>query len=103
MVLQVVYTAVSSVLPPRYWPHAAVVAAVLFVIYAYTQGRSTTRERDLHARVILLTVSPNVCYTYDRPENWREAWTNWGKRRNYCQCLESRLLRADSQLSLPLE
>ncbi|TBU26758.1 hypothetical protein BD311DRAFT_725556 [Dichomitus squalens] len=55
MVLQVLYTAVTAVLPVRYWPHAAVAAAVVVVIYAYAQGRSTTRERDLHARVILLT------------------------------------------------
>ncbi|KAI9061372.1 hypothetical protein FKP32DRAFT_1604887 [Trametes sanguinea] len=40
---------------PTYWPHALVAATVLAVIYAYAQGRQTTRERDLHARVILLT------------------------------------------------
>ena len=57
MVLQVLYTAVTAVLPVKYWPHAATVAAVLVVIYAYAQGRSTTRERDLHARVVILTVS----------------------------------------------
>ena len=57
MVLQVLYTAVTTVLPFQYWPHAAVAVAVLVVIYAYAQGRSTTRERDLHARVVILTVS----------------------------------------------
>lgn len=57
MVLQVLYTAVTAVLPVKYWPHAAAVAAVLVVIYAYAQGRSTTRERDLHARIVILTVS----------------------------------------------
>ncbi|KAI0700972.1 hypothetical protein C8T65DRAFT_709564 [Cerioporus squamosus] len=51
----VVYTAITTVLPTKYWPHAAVVAAVLVVIYAYTQGPPTNRERDLHARVIILT------------------------------------------------
>ncbi|KAM5537879.1 hypothetical protein V8D89_008355 [Ganoderma adspersum] len=55
MVLQVLYTAATTVLPFNYWPHAAVAVAVLLVIYAYAQGRSTTRERDLHARVIILT------------------------------------------------
>ncbi|KAI0765703.1 hypothetical protein BD413DRAFT_165204 [Trametes elegans] len=55
MVLQVVYTAVSTILPPRYWPHALVAATVLVVIYAYAQGRPTLRERDLHGRIILLT------------------------------------------------
>ena len=57
MVLQVLYTAAAAVLPVKYWPHAAAVAAVLVVIYAYAQGRSTTRERDLHARIVILTVS----------------------------------------------
>ncbi|RPD55773.1 hypothetical protein L226DRAFT_447130, partial [Lentinus tigrinus ALCF2SS1-7] len=55
MVLQVVYTAITAVLPLKYWPHAAVAAAVLFVIYAYAQGPPTNRERDLHARVVILT------------------------------------------------
>ncbi|PIL33747.1 hypothetical protein GSI_04372 [Ganoderma sinense ZZ0214-1] len=55
MVLQVLYTAATTVLPFNYWPHAAVAAAVFVVIYAYAQGRSTTRERDLHARVVILT------------------------------------------------
>ena len=60
MVLQVLYTAATTVLPFNYWPHAAVAVAVLVVIYAYAQGRSTTRERDLHARVVILTVSPLI-------------------------------------------
>ena len=64
MVLQVLYTAATTVLPFNYWPHAAVVVAVLLVIYAYAQGRSTTRERDLHARVIILTVSPLIDIGY---------------------------------------
>ncbi|KAI0753346.1 hypothetical protein C8Q80DRAFT_1067896, partial [Daedaleopsis nitida] len=55
MVLQFVYTAAAAIVPPKYWPHTLVGAFVLVVIYAYVQGRSTTRERDLHARVILLT------------------------------------------------
>ncbi|RDX48591.1 hypothetical protein OH76DRAFT_1352105 [Lentinus brumalis] len=55
MVLQAAYTALTTVLPTKYWPHAAVVAAILVVIYAYTQGPTTNRERDLHARIIILT------------------------------------------------
>ena len=60
MVLQVVYGALTAVLPPRYWPHAAVAGALLLVVYAYAKGPRTNRERDLHARVVLLTVS--VCF-----------------------------------------
>ncbi|KAH9935102.1 uncharacterized protein BXZ73DRAFT_45573 [Epithele typhae] len=55
MVLAIVYSAVTTVLPFKYWPHAAVGTAVLVVLYAYAQGRTTNRERDLHARVIVLT------------------------------------------------
>ncbi|KAI0827745.1 hypothetical protein BC628DRAFT_1515255 [Trametes gibbosa] len=55
MVLQLVYGAVTTVIPIKYWPHALVISTTLAVIYAYVQGRQTTRERDLHARVILLT------------------------------------------------
>ncbi|KAI0330404.1 hypothetical protein GY45DRAFT_1345962 [Cubamyces sp. BRFM 1775] len=55
MVLQVIYTAATTILPLEYWPYALVAGTLLVVIYAYTQGRPTTRERDLHARVILLT------------------------------------------------
>ncbi|KAI0629657.1 hypothetical protein C8Q77DRAFT_1015410, partial [Trametes polyzona] len=55
MVLQLVYGAVTTILPPKYWPHALVTGTILLVFYAYAQGRPTTRERDLHARTILLT------------------------------------------------
>ncbi len=67
MVLQVAYGALTTVLPPKYWPHALVVSTILVVIYAYTQGRQTTRERDLHGRIMLLTVSAR---------NWRAAFSD---------------------------
>ncbi|KAI0753320.1 hypothetical protein C8Q80DRAFT_1151516 [Daedaleopsis nitida] len=57
MVLQFVHTAAAATVPPKCSPHVLVGAFVLVAIYAYAQGRSTTRERDLHARVVLLTVS----------------------------------------------
>lgn len=56
MVLQVVYTISSYVLPSGYYIHAAVGVATLVVTYAFSQGRVTDRERDLHARTILMTV-----------------------------------------------
>ena len=75
MVLQVLYTATTTVLPFSYWPHAAVAVAVLLIIYAYAQGRSTTRERDLHARVIILTVSPSIDIgLLGRGCNWLGEW-----------------------------
>lgn len=55
--LEVAYTLISSVLPSKYYLHVGVTAVVLLVIYAFAQGRTTNRERDLHARVILVTVA----------------------------------------------
>ncbi|CCM03014.1 uncharacterized protein FIBRA_05131 [Fibroporia radiculosa] len=55
MVLQVVYTAATSLFPSKYYLHIAVSAGVLLVTYAFAQGRTTNRERDLHARVIMIT------------------------------------------------
>ena len=73
MVLQVLYNAATTILPFKYWPYAGVAAAVLVVIYAYAQGRSTNRERDLHARVILLTVSMHFSVQcVGRRKGWRD-------------------------------
>ncbi|GBE85001.1 hypothetical protein SCP_0701860 [Sparassis crispa] len=55
MVLQIAYAALSSVLPPKYYPHAVVALVVLLVVHAFARGRTTNRDRDLHARVILVT------------------------------------------------
>ncbi|KZT03881.1 uncharacterized protein LAESUDRAFT_738043 [Laetiporus sulphureus 93-53] len=55
MVLQAAFSLASSILPSKYYIHAAVSAVVLVVVYAFSQGRATNRERDLHARVILVT------------------------------------------------
>ena len=69
MVLQVVLEAVNYVLPPKYYVRAFVSAAVLIVTYAFAQGRTTNRERDLHARIILVTVrrySSTYCNTTEQ-------------------------------------
>ncbi|THH32442.1 hypothetical protein EUX98_g1714 [Antrodiella citrinella] len=55
MVLAAAYTLSTRVLPPKYYPHAAVVAATGVIAYAFAQGRMTNRERDLHTRTILVT------------------------------------------------
>ncbi|KAI0074863.1 hypothetical protein K474DRAFT_1647473 [Panus rudis PR-1116 ss-1] len=55
MVLEVLYRASTYVVPPQYYPHAAVTSLALVVTYAFAQGKATNRERDLHARTILVT------------------------------------------------
>ena len=57
MVLAAGYALASRVLPTGYYWHTAIGAASLVVTYAFAQGRTTDRERDLHARTVLVTVS----------------------------------------------
>lgn len=45
-----------SAIPPKYYVYILLAVLTLAVIHAYAQGRRTDRERDLHARVILVTV-----------------------------------------------
>jgi len=45
----------SAVLPSKYWFLAFVGIAIIYILHKIAQGRKTTRERDLHARVILVT------------------------------------------------
>ena len=59
MVVQVVWTLASYVFRPGYYTHTAIGIASLVVTYAFAQGRTTNRERDLHARTILITVRHN--------------------------------------------
>ena len=58
MVLKVVTTAVTAVIPSNYYVHALLAIVTILVVRAFARGRSTNRERDLHARVILVTVRP---------------------------------------------
>lgn len=56
MVLAAALTLVSR-FPSRYYWQTAIGVGSLVVTYAFAQGRTTNRERDLHARTILVTVS----------------------------------------------
>jgi hypothetical protein len=56
MVLKILDAVASTRLFSEYLVHIVVAITVIFVANAFAQGRSTTRERDLHARVILITV-----------------------------------------------
>lgn len=46
-----------SFFPTQYLPHTFICIVAILVVRAFSQGRVTNRERDLHARVILVTVS----------------------------------------------
>ncbi|KAG1794176.1 uncharacterized protein HD556DRAFT_1371433 [Suillus plorans] len=55
MVLKVLAAAVNAVLPSKYYVHAFISILVIVVVRAFARGRTTNRERDMHARVVLLT------------------------------------------------
>jgi hypothetical protein len=57
MVLKIAYAAVTALLPEGYLVHLFISVIVIFVVRTLAQGRTTDRERDLHARVILVTGS----------------------------------------------
>ena len=60
MVLRIAEVVFNALLPRQYWVHIALTVVVLAIVRAFAQGRRTSRERDLHARVILVTVGfPN--------------------------------------------
>ena len=59
MVLKIAYAAVTSVLTPNHYTHVVLALVAIYALYTYSQGRKTTRERDLHGRTIILT----VCFT----------------------------------------
>lgn len=55
MVLKVLAAAVNAMLPSKYYVHAIISILATTVVWAFAQGRTTNRERDMHARVVLLT------------------------------------------------
>lgn len=61
MVLKAAEALVSAYFPTRYIFHISIAFIVILVLRAFSQGRRTNRERDLHARVVLITVRPKFC------------------------------------------
>ncbi|EMD33013.1 hypothetical protein CERSUDRAFT_118434 [Gelatoporia subvermispora B] len=55
MVLQVAYVAISTILPSKYWLRAGVTAGALLIVHAFARGPNTSRERNLHARTVIIT------------------------------------------------
>ena len=56
MVLKVAEALVSTYFPAQYIFHIGIVFVIILVLRAFLQGRRTNRERDLRARVVLITV-----------------------------------------------
>ena len=57
MVLELAYAALSSALPSEYWLRLVFAGVGAIILRTLSQGRKTTRERNLNARVILVTVA----------------------------------------------
>ncbi|EDQ98775.1 uncharacterized protein LACBIDRAFT_296746 [Laccaria bicolor S238N-H82] len=55
MVLKITEAFASSFFPTQYIVHIVVGIVVVLTLHAVCQGRRTTRERDLHARTVLIT------------------------------------------------
>jgi len=57
MVLKIAEAFASAYFPTQYALHITVGLVTILVLRAFSQGRRTNRDRDLHARVVLVTVS----------------------------------------------
>ena len=57
MVLKMLGAVANTLLPSSYYVHAFVSIIAIVVVHAFAQGRPTNRERDMHACVVLVTVS----------------------------------------------
>ena len=64
MVLKVFAVAVGALLPSNYYVHTLISILVIVVVHAFAQGRTTNRERDMHARVVLLTVRLHIHHAF---------------------------------------
>jgi len=56
MVLRVAEVLASTYFPTQYILHIGIALITILILRAFSQGRRTNRERDLHARVVLITV-----------------------------------------------
>jgi hypothetical protein len=68
MVLKVL-AAAAPYFPSQYTAHIVTAIVLILTARAISQGRKTTRERDLHARVILLTVLLLLIYSSPNPDS----------------------------------
>jgi uncharacterized membrane protein YfcA len=62
MVLGILGVLYSSYFPTQYAVQIAVGILIIYALRTLLQGRKTNRERDLHARIVLVTVCPSSPY-----------------------------------------
>ncbi|KAF4598920.1 hypothetical protein EYR38_007333 [Pleurotus pulmonarius] len=55
MVLHILLAAATELYSSPYLVHTAAIVAAVYVVYTFSQGKKTNRERDLHARTVLIT------------------------------------------------
>ena len=56
--LKILYAVGTAILPSaEYYTYLAVAVVGIVTVYAFAQGRKTSRERDLHGRTILITAA----------------------------------------------
>jgi len=56
MALHIIATFLSKTIPSSYYVPLAITTTILVAIRTFSQGRRTTRDRDLHARTVIITV-----------------------------------------------
>lgn len=57
MVLELAFAVLSKAFPSKYWLGFGFAVVGIILVRTLSQGRKTTRERNLNARVILVTVA----------------------------------------------
>ena len=78
MVLELAYAVLSKVFPSEHWLGLGFVVIGAILLRTFSQGRKTTRERNLNARVILVTVAwPELLLTSFRDLPWDCAELGW--------------------------
>jgi hypothetical protein len=55
--LYIISDFLSKAIPSKHYLPIAVSVFIIILVHGWSAGRKTTRDRDLHGRVILLTVS----------------------------------------------
>jgi hypothetical protein len=55
-----IFSTIISTIPSSYYFPAVVTILLLAITRAYTQGRRTNRDRNLHARTVIVTVSHSL-------------------------------------------
>lgn len=66
MVLKILGVVANSLLSSSHYVHVIISILAIVIVHAFAQGRTTNRERDMHARVVLVTVrSSFICLFSD--------------------------------------